>query len=133
VLVAVLAAPLALVASAAAPGQWASRESAAQALVLFLAVDGFPQDQLLKYYDQYGDGGFKLLLDRGTLYSNSHYSHATTYMGVGHATLLSCAHPYKHAIIGNDWLDKATMQRVYSTEDSRHVYLDEETKEHQGT
>src|SRR5215207_6600003 len=102
-------------------------------LVLFLVVDGFPQEQLLKYYDQYGRGGFKLLLDKGAWYSNNHYSHATTYTGVGHATLLSCAHPYKHGVIGNDWLDKKTKKRVYSTEDARHKYLDEETVEHQGT
>src|SRR4029077_20572513 len=31
-------------------------------LVLFMVVDGFPQEQLVKYYDQSGDRGFKLLL-----------------------------------------------------------------------
>lgn len=102
-------------------------------LVLFMAIDGFPNEQLVKYYDQYSDGGFKLLLDKGAWYSNAHYSHATTYTGVGHATLLSCSHPYKHGIIGNDWLNKQTKKRVYSTEDARHKYLGEETKEHQGT
>lgn len=102
-------------------------------LVLFLAVDGFPQEQLVKYYDQFKDGGFKLLLDNGAWYSNNHYSHATTYTAVGHATLLSCAQPYKHGVIGNDWLDKKTKQRVYSTEDSRHKYLDEATPRHAGT
>ena len=62
-------------------------------LVLFMVVDGFPRDQLVKYYDQYGAGGFRLWLDRGAWFGNNHYSHATTYTGVGHATLLSCAHP----------------------------------------
>jgi len=102
-------------------------------LVLFMVIDGFPQEQLLKYYDQFGESGFKLLIDRGAWYSNNHYSHATTYTGVGHATLLSCAHPYKHGVIGNDWLDKKTKARVYSTEDARHKYIGEETKPHQGT
>jgi len=102
-------------------------------LVVFMAVDGFPQEQLLKYYDQYGDGGFKLLLDKGAWYGNNHYSHATTYTGVGHATLLTCAHPYKHSVIGNDWLDKKTKQRIYSTEDARHKLLGEETPKHAGT
>jgi predicted AlkP superfamily pyrophosphatase or phosphodiesterase len=102
-------------------------------LVLFMVVDGFPQEQLVKYYDQYGERGLKLLLDRGAWYGNNHYSHATTYTGVGHATLLSCAHPYKHGVVGNDWLDKRTGQRVYSTEDARYKYLDEETPPHAGT
>jgi len=75
-------------------------------LVLFMVIDGFPQDQFVKYYDQYTDRGFKLLLDKGGWYGNNHYSHATTYTGVGHATLLSCAHPYKHGVVGNDWIDR---------------------------
>ena len=102
-------------------------------LVLFMVVDGFPQDQLVKYYDLYGDRGFKLLLDKGGWFGNNHYSHATTYTSVGHATLLSCAHPYKHGVVGNDWIDKNTGKRLYSTEDARFKYLDEDTPEHSGT
>lgn len=121
---------LASPAKSANPG---SIEKTSPKLILFLVVDGFPQEQLVKYYDLYGDGGFKLLLDQGAWYGNAHYSHATTYTAVGHATLLSCSHPYKHGIIGNDWLDKKTSKRVYAVEDARHKYLDEETKPHQGT
>ena len=94
---------------------------------------GFPQEQLVKYYDQYSERGFKLLLDKGGWYGNNHYSHATTYTGVGHATLLSCAHPYKHGVVGNDWIDKKTGKRLYSTEDARFKYLGEETPDHSGT
>src|SRR5215204_2407366 len=71
--------------------------------------------------------------DPGAWFGNNHYSHATTYTGVGHATLLSCAHPYKHGVVGNDWIDKKTKKRLYSTEDARHRYLDEETPQHSGT
>ena len=98
-----------------------------------MVVDGFPQEQLVKYYDLYGDRGFKLFLDKGGWYGNNHYSHATTYTGVGHATLLSCAHPYKHGVVGNDWIDKKTGKRLYSTEDARFKYLGEETPDHAGT
>ncbi|MBI2902206.1 MAG: alkaline phosphatase family protein [Candidatus Methylomirabilis oxyfera] len=98
-----------------------------------MVVDGLPQEQVVKYYDLLGEGGLKRLLDQGAWFNNANYSHATTYTAVGHATLLSCAHPYKHGIIGNDWMDKKTKQRIYSTEDQRHTYLGEETKKHQGT
>lgn len=102
-------------------------------LVVFMVVDGFPQEQVVKYYDLLGEGGLKRFLDQGAWFNNANYSHATTYTAVGHATLLSCAHPYKHGIIGNDWLDKKTKERVYSTEDPKHKYLGEDTKKHQGT
>lgn len=102
-------------------------------LVVFMVVDGFPQEQLVKYYDQLGDGALKRFVDKGTWYSNAHYSHATTYTAVGHATLLSCAQPYKHSVIGNDWIDKKTKQRIYAVEDPRHTYLGEDTPKHSGT
>lgn len=102
-------------------------------LVVFMVVDGFPQEQVTKYYDQLSEGGLKRLIDKGAWYSDNHYSHATTYTGVGHATLLSCAHPYKHGVIGNDWLDKKTKERVYSTEDPNYKYIDENTPKHAGT
>src|SRR5262249_36571623 len=51
----------------------------------------------------------------------------------GYNTLLSCAHPYKHGVVGNDWIDKKTGRRLYSTEDARFKYLDEETPDHSGT
>ncbi|MGA7682169.1 MAG: alkaline phosphatase family protein, partial [Pseudolabrys sp.] len=124
---------LSLCASAPAQSTGAPGGKAPPKLVLFLVIDGFPQDQLVKYYDLYGDRGFKLLLDKGGWYGNNHYSHATTYTSVGHATLLSCAHPYKHGVVGNDWIDKKTGKRLYSTEDARSKYLDEETPEHSGT
>jgi hypothetical protein len=52
-----------------------------------------------KTYDLEFDSSFRLIrkkLEQAT----------TTYTGVGHATLLSCAHPYKHGVVGNDWIDK---------------------------
>ena len=102
-------------------------------LVVFMVVDGFPQEQLVKYYDLLGEGGLKRLLDKGAWFNNANYSHATTYTGVGHATLLSCAHPYKHGVIGNDWMNKKTRERVYCTEDPNYKYVGEDTKKHQGT
>ena len=33
-------------------------------LVLFMVIDGFPQEQFVKYYDQYGASGFRLWLDK---------------------------------------------------------------------
>jgi predicted AlkP superfamily pyrophosphatase or phosphodiesterase len=74
-----------------------SRRKPLPKLVLFMVIDGFPQEQLVKYYDQYVEGGFKLFLDRGAWYGNSQYSHANTTTSVGHATLATCAP------VGSDW------------------------------
>ena len=82
---------LSLCASAPAQSNGAPGGKAPPKLVLFLVIDGFPQDQLVKYYDLYGDRGFKLLLDKGGWYGNNHYSHATTYTSVGHEYPTTCS------------------------------------------
>ncbi|MFZ0673485.1 MAG: hypothetical protein WAM50_24655 [Pseudolabrys sp.] len=49
---------LSLCASAPAQSTGAPGGKAPPKLVLFMVIDGFPQDQLVKYYDLYGDRGF---------------------------------------------------------------------------
>jgi len=46
-------------------------------LVVVIVVDGLPQEQVLKYRDQYGAGGFNLLLQRGAWFGNAHHAHAS--------------------------------------------------------
>jgi hypothetical protein len=46
--------------------------------------------------------------------------------------VLSGAYPYRHGIIGNNWLD-AQGRTVYCTEDGRYQYIGEETGVHDGT
>ena len=38
------------------------------ALVVVIVIDGLPQEQVLKYKDQYGQGGFARLLTDGAWY-----------------------------------------------------------------
>ena len=64
-------------------------------LVVVIVVDGLPQEQVLKYRDQYGAGGFNLLLQRGAWFGNAHHAHAVTLTAPGHAAVLSGAYPYQ--------------------------------------
>lgn len=41
------------------------------ALVVVIVIDGLPQEQVLKYKDQYGQGGFARLLTDGAWYGAS--------------------------------------------------------------
>lgn len=102
-------------------------------LVLVLVVDGLPQEQVQRYRDQYGQGGFRRLLDKGAWYSNAHQAHGVTVTAVGHAAILTGAYPYQHGIINNTWADPITLTSVYCTQDSKHTYLGEETKSSDGT
>ena len=102
-------------------------------LVLVLVVDGLPAEQLQRYREQFGPGGFRRLLDQGASYSNAHQAHGVTVTAVGHAAVLSGAYPYQHGVIGNNWIDPQTQKSVYCTEDSNYSYLGEDTKAGDGT
>jgi hypothetical protein len=67
-----LAAAMTLLLAEAASGQMSGPGGKSlPKLVLFLVIDGFPQEQFVRYYDQYGPRGFKLWLDQGAWYVTS--------------------------------------------------------------
>ncbi|PXX43161.1 alkaline phosphatase family protein [Undibacterium pigrum] len=109
-------------------------EKTAQAkLVVVLVVDGLPQEQVVRYRDQFAQGGFRRLLDQGAWFSDGHQAHGITVTAVGHSAVLTGAYPYQHGIVGNNWIDPVTLASVYCTEDKNHTYIGEETKGSDGT
>jgi arylsulfatase A-like enzyme len=122
-------------ADAAAPAQAASAASGASQprLVVVMVVDGLPREQVERYRDQFGQGGFRRLLEQGAAFSNAHQAHGITVTAIGHAAILSGAYPYQHGIIGNNWIDPVTQKSMYCTEDRNYKYINEETDPHDGT
>lgn len=102
-------------------------------LVVVLVVDGLPQEQIVRYRDQFGEGGLRRMLDQGAWYSQAHQAHGVTLTAVGHSAVLTGAYPYQHGIIANEWVDKNTLEQMYCTEDKAHTYIGEETKKGAGT
>jgi hypothetical protein len=98
-------------------------------LVLVIAVDGLPQEQVTRYRNQFGEGGFRRLLDQGAWFNNAHQAHGVTVTAVGHSAILSGAYPYQHGIIGNNWIDPVTLKSVYCTEDTNYKYVGNEVTE----
>ena len=128
--------PLALMFTLAAAGAVHAAPAAAPAqpkLVVVLVVDGLPQEQVLRYRDQFGQGGFRRLLEQGAWFGNAHQAHGVTVTAIGHAAILTGAYPYQHGIIGNNWLDPVTRESVYCTGDAASSYLGEETMKGDGT
>src|SRR5687768_2623625 len=70
-------------------------------LVVFLAIDGLPQWQVVDYRDQLAPDGLRRFLDRGAWFANAHYGHSNTQTAPGHATMLTGAYPHRTGIIAN--------------------------------
>jgi predicted AlkP superfamily pyrophosphatase or phosphodiesterase len=129
---AALLAPAVQLAHAAPKTAQAPIEAAAPKLVVVMVIDGLPAEQLQRYRGQFGQGGLRRLMEQGASFTNAHQAHGVTVTAIGHTAVLSGAYPYRHGIIGNNWID-ASGKLVYCTEDARYKYIGEETEEHDGT
>jgi len=87
-------------------------------LVVGIVIDQFRYDYLTRFNDQFGEGGFKRLVNGGAVFTNANYIHTPTYTACGHATFMSGATPAMNGIIGNEWFDRESGRRVTSVSDS---------------
>jgi len=86
-------------------------------LVVVIVIDQFRGDYLERYRDQFGDAGFRFLLDHGAYFSNCNYNYANTRTAPGHSTLFTGAYSNGHGIASNEWWDPKKKRMVTSVED----------------
>src|SRR5207244_3991966 len=86
-------------------------------LVVGIVVDQMRYDYLSRFYDKYGNGGFKRIITQGYNCKNALYNYVPTYTGPGHASIYTGTTPAIHGIAGNDWFDKKIKKTVYCTYD----------------
>ncbi len=90
-------------------------------LVVGIVVDQMRYDYLTRFWNHYGDGGFKRLVNNGFNCKNNHFNYAPTSTGPGHASVYTGTTPATHGIIGNDWYDKVSGEEVYCASDSTYA------------
>lgn len=86
-------------------------------LVVGIVVDQMRYDYLTRFWDQYGEGGFKRMILNGFNCKDNHFNYVPTYTGPGHASVYTGTTPATHGIIANDWFDKESGQMVYCAGD----------------
>ncbi len=99
------------------PAAFASAYNARPKLVVIIVIDQFRGDYLERYRDQFGDGGFRIFLDRGAYFTDCNYDYANTRTAPGHATLFTGSYTSGHGIVANEWWDPAKKKRITSVED----------------
>ncbi|MET3115433.1 putative AlkP superfamily pyrophosphatase or phosphodiesterase [Pedobacter sp. CG_S7] len=86
-------------------------------LVVGFVVDQMRWDYLYRYYERYGDGGFKRLINEGFSAENTFIPYLPTITACGHASIYTGSVPAINGIIGNNWFDPQLGRDVYCTED----------------
>lgn len=89
-------------------------------LVLGIVVDQMRYDYLTRFWNHYGEGGFKRLVNEGFNCKNNHFNYAPTSTGPGHTSVYTGASPATHGVIGNNWYDKSSGVSVYCASDDRY-------------
>lgn len=128
-----IAAAAAALAGCASPAPQPRAQATPPRLVVFMAVDGLPQRQLLAVREQLAPDGLRRFLERGTWFTQAFYGHAVTQTAPGHATMLTGASPHRSGIIANEWRDPATGEWVYCVGDAAETYLEHDTAKLEGT
>jgi predicted AlkP superfamily pyrophosphatase or phosphodiesterase len=88
-------------------------------LIVGIVVDQMRNDYIYRYWDRYGNGGFKKLIGNGFYLKNAHYNYVPTITGPGHASIFTGATPRVHGIVANDWYDRALGKNVYCVWDKK--------------
>lgn len=89
-------------------------------LVVGIVVDQMRYDYLTRFYDHFGEDGFKRLVEEGFNCKNNHFNYAPTSTGPGHTSVYTGATPSIHGIIGNNWYDKELDADVYCASDDSY-------------
>ncbi|WP_408901455.1 alkaline phosphatase family protein [Photobacterium piscicola] len=92
-------------------------------LVVQITVDALRGDLLERYKANFGNDGFRYLMDNGTYYTNAYYQHGNTETIVGHVSLATGAPPSVHGMVGNVWYDRNKERLVYNVEDGNYQML----------
>lgn len=86
-------------------------------LIVGIVVDQMRHDYIYRYWNKFGNGGFKKIINDGFFYKNAHFNYVPTYTGPGHASIYTGTSPATHGIISNDWFVKETGKMTYCTDD----------------
>ncbi|HEY3054662.1 MAG TPA: alkaline phosphatase family protein [Thermoanaerobaculia bacterium] len=74
-------------------------------LIVIISVDQLRYDYVERFAPWFSQGGFNRFIKSGATFPNTHYLHAITFTGPGHATIGSGKNPAEHGIIGNHWFE----------------------------
>ncbi len=87
-------------------------------IMIGIVIDQMRYDYLYRFYEKFGNNGFKRLLENGYVLENVHLNYTPTHTAVGHSSIYTGTTPSIHGIIANNWYDKNKHQSIYCVDDS---------------
>jgi len=87
-------------------------------LVVGIVVDQMRAEYLYRFYNQFGENGFKRLMSQGFNCRNVHINYIPSETGPGHSSIYSGTSPKFHGMVGNYWYDRSLKHDIYCVDDT---------------
>ncbi|MDA3892028.1 MAG: alkaline phosphatase family protein [Salinivirgaceae bacterium] len=88
-------------------------------LVIGIVVEDMRYDYLYRFWNNFGEGGFKKLIDEGTLCKNANYNYMLTQTAPGFATMAAGCEPVIHGIVSDNWYQRIQKMNTFSVFDAK--------------
>ncbi len=103
--------------------------AAAPRLIVGIVVEDMNPDYIERFWNKFGEDGFKRLYSRGFICANHHIDNLIQRPSVGMATLATGTTPSRHGIMADNWVDRLRNKETNCIEDSYYTTVGSDSKE----
>ena len=86
-------------------------------LIVGIVIEQMRSDYISRFWDKFGDGGFKRLIQEGTYCRQASFNHFYMQTAPGYATIYTGSMPATHGIVSNEWYDRVSNKLMQSVTD----------------
>ena len=102
--------------------------ASAPRLIVGFVVENMHPDYVERYWDKFGEDGFKRLYAGGFICANHHVNNLVQRPTVGMATLFTGTSPSHHGIVNDSWLDRLTNKETDCIFDRSYTTIGSDSK-----
>jgi predicted AlkP superfamily pyrophosphatase or phosphodiesterase len=86
-------------------------------LIVGIVIEQMRSDYISRFWDKFGEGGFKRLIHEGAWCRQASYNHFYMQTAVGYATTFTGSMPASHGIVADRWYDRVSGKVVGAVTD----------------
>ena len=98
-------------------------------LVVGIMIENMRHDYIQRYWNKYGENGFRKLYSQGAICNNVQLKQHIQNYASGTATLFTGVYPATHGVINKNWYDKFNVKETECTEDNSFIAVGSDSKE----
>jgi len=97
-----------------------SNESRKPKLIIGIVVDQMRYEYIARYWNNFGENGFKKLINEGSYCTNAETGYFLNESASGHASISTGAYPSTHGIISDKWYSRFEKNTINCSDDENY-------------